>query len=135
MSGGSLSPETLFDDELYLVPPVVLASVFGGLSFVLVSQETKIGNSTRSILGWLSKGILSGIKGLISSVTNKAVAKVKSIPGKVASGVKLAVAETVEGVQNEVKAIPNKIKKVADDKVQQVQNEVKIIPNKISKNI
>lgn len=89
----------------------------------------------RSILGWLSEGILSDIKGLISSVTNKAVGNVKFIPGELASGVKSAGAETVEGVQDEVKAIPNKMKKVADDKVQQVQNEVKIIPNKVSINI
>jgi len=119
MSSGSLSPDTFFDDELYLVPPVMLASVFGGLSFVLASQETKIGNSTCSILGWLSTGILSSIKGLINLMLNKSVAKVKSIPGEVASGVKSAVAETVEGVQDKVKAIPNKIKKVHDDEVQQ----------------
>jgi phage-related protein len=101
-----LSPETFFDDELYLVPPAVLPSVYGGLSFVLASQETKIGNSMRSILGWLSEGILSDIKGLISSVTNKAVGNVKFIPGELASGIKSAGAEIVEGVQGQVRAIP-----------------------------
>jgi hypothetical protein len=99
----------LSDSLLAYVPPLVSAAALGGAAYSGASEESKIGEMTRKILGKTVIGLGRGIVAAVKSIAGSIAAYILSIPGKIVSAIQMQVKKTTD----KIKAIPSNLRTAA----------------------
>jgi hypothetical protein len=111
----------LSDSVLAAIPPLVSAAALGGAAYSGASEESRVGELTRKILGKTVIGIGRGLVAAVKSVAGRIVAEISSIPGKIVSAVQKQVKRTTD----KIKAIPSNFRAAAQRKAEKTAVDTK----------
>jgi gas vesicle protein len=118
----------LSDSLLAYIPPLVSAAALGGAAYSGASEESKIGEMTRKILGKTVIGLGRGIVAAIKSVAGRIAAEIAAVPGKIVSAIQKHVKKTTD----KIKAIPSNFQAAAQKQTEAFATEIKATPGRVA---
>jgi hypothetical protein len=102
----------LSDSFLAAFPPFISAAALGAAAHSGASEESRVGELTRKILGKNVIGIGKGLIASIKSVAGRIAAEITSIPRKIVSAITAIPGKIISAIQRQVKKITDKIKAI-----------------------
>jgi hypothetical protein len=103
-----------------LVPPILLAFIFGVIGFASGFATTSTGSIIRKVFGDPVKALSSSLGLIAKRQVEKSANEVKSIPGKLAS----SVAKKVEDTVDEIARVPSQVATAAKERATVVADEL-----------